>query len=89
MQTGTSTIGVVGAGARGSGIAQLAAQAGHTVVLVDQHEAALERSAAALAKVAARWVEKGKWSAADSERIQSAIDRTTALDSLAACDWVI
>ena len=89
MQTGTSTIGVVGAGAMGSGIAQLAAQAGHTVVLVDQSESALERSAAALAKVAARLVEKGKWSAADSERIQSAIDRTTALDSLAPCDWVI
>ena len=89
MQTGTSTIGVVGAGAMGSGIAQLAAQAGHTVVLVDQSESALERSAAALAKVAARLVEKGKWSVADSERIQSAIDRTTALDSLAVCDWVI
>jgi len=89
MQTGTSTIGVVGAGAMGSGIAQLAAQAGHTVVLVDQSESALERSAAALAKVAARLVEKGKWSVADSERIQSAIDRTTELDSLAACNWVI
>ena len=89
MQTGTSSIGVVGAGAMGSGIAQLAAQAGHTVVLVDQSESALERSAAALAKVAARLVEKGKWSTADSERIQSAIDSTTALDSLAACDWVI
>jgi 3-hydroxybutyryl-CoA dehydrogenase len=89
MQTGTSIIGVVGAGAMGSGIAQLAAQAGHIVVLVDQHEAALERSAAALAKVAARLVEKGKWSAADSARIQSAIDRATELDSLAACDWVI
>ena len=89
MQTGTSTIGVVGAGAMGSGIAQLSAQAGHTVVLVDQSESVLERSAAALAKVAARLVEKGKWSVADSERIQSAIDRTTELDSLAECDWVI
>ena len=88
MQTGTSTIGVVGAGAMGTGIAQLAAQAGHTVVLVDQSESALSE-ARPLAKVAARLVEKGKWSAADSERIQSAIDRTTALDSLAACDWVI
>ena len=73
----------------GSGIAQLAAQAGHAVVLVDQKESALEGSEASLAKIAARLVEKGKWSAADSERIQSAIDRTTALDSLAACDWVI
>jgi 3-hydroxybutyryl-CoA dehydrogenase len=89
MQTGTSTIGVVGAGAMGSGIAQLAAQAGHTVVLVDQNESALERSAAALAKVAERLVEKGKWSAADSERIQSAIDRAMAIEKLAACDWVI
>jgi 3-hydroxybutyryl-CoA dehydrogenase len=89
MQTGTSTIGIIGAGAMGSGIAQLAAQAGHTVVLVDQNESALERSAASLAKVATRLVEKGKWSADDSKRIQSSIDRTTALDSLAACEWVI
>jgi len=89
MQTGTSPIGIVGAGAMGSGIAQLAAQAGHAVILVDQNDSALQRSAATLAKVAARLVEKGKWSADDSERIQSAIDRTTALDSLAACDWVI
>ena len=44
MQTGTSTIGVVGAGAMGSGIAQLAAQAGHTVVLVDQSESALSEA---------------------------------------------
>lgn len=89
MQTGTSTIGIVGAGAMGSGIAQLAAQAGHTVVLVDQNGSALERSAVTLAKVAARLVEKGKWSDTDSKRIQSAINRTTALDSLAPCDWVI
>ena len=73
MQTETSTIGVVGAGAMGSGIAQLAAQAGHTVVLVDQSESALERSEAALAKVAARLVEKGKWSAADSERDRKSV----------------
>ncbi|MBO75480.1 MAG: 3-hydroxybutyryl-CoA dehydrogenase [Flavobacteriales bacterium] len=84
-----STIGVVGAGAMGSGIAQIAAQAGHAVVLVDESESALAKSAASLSKIAERLVGKGKWSAADSERIQSAIVRTSKLEQLARCEWVV
>ena len=84
-----STIGIVGAGAMGSGIAQIAAQAGHAVVLVDESESALAKSAASLSKIAKRLVEKEKWSAADSERIQSAIVRTSKLEQLARCEWVI
>jgi len=41
-------IGVVGAGAMGSGIAQVAAQSGHLVVLSDTNDAALEKSKAKL-----------------------------------------
>lgn len=72
METGKCTVGVVGAGAMGSGIAQLAAQAGHPVVLVDQSEEALERSSAQLAKVANRLVEKGKWTRSSAKRFSIA-----------------
>ena len=53
------TVGVIGAGTMGSGIAQIAAQAGHEVVLFDTRKAALESSQATLNKVMERLVEKG------------------------------
>ena len=55
-----SIIGVIGAGAMGSGIAQVAAMAGHNVVLFDTNEAALDKSRVGLEKVLSRLVEKGK-----------------------------
>ena len=53
-------VGVVGAGTMGSGIAQIAAQAGCDVILVDSSAEALQRSQEKLAKVFARLVEKGR-----------------------------
>ena len=53
-------IGVLGAGSMGSGIAQVAAQSGHNVVLFDTNAEQLEKAHAALVKVMARLVEKGK-----------------------------
>ena len=89
METGKCTVGVVGAGAMGSGIAQLAAQAGHPVVLVDQSEEALERSSAQLAKVADRLVEKGKWTPEFSQAVQHRIHRTSDMEALKPSDWII
>lgn len=89
METGKITVGVVGAGAMGSGIAQLAAQAGHPVILIDQSEAALQRSAAQLTKVADRLVDKGKWTADFSLNVQNRIQRTTDLDELQPAGWII
>ncbi len=86
---GLPTIGVVGAGAMGSGIAQIAAQAGHAVILVDHSKSALDRSAASLSKIADKLVKKGKWSATVSKRIQSSIHRTSEIERLATCQWVI
>jgi 3-hydroxybutyryl-CoA dehydrogenase len=54
------TVGVVGAGAMGSGIAQVASAAGHRVVIADAVPGATERSRANLAKVMDREVEKGR-----------------------------
>lgn len=54
-------IGVLGAGTMGSGIAQVAAQSGHKVVLVDVNKEALEKAKNSLTKIFNRLVEKGKW----------------------------
>lgn len=73
----------------GSGIAQVAASAGHSVVLVDAQSAALERSAQHLGQVLSRSVEKGKMSPTEAEAIQSRILRTTEVQALASCELVI
>lgn len=58
--TGLPRIGVVGAGAMGSGIAQVAAAAGHDVVLADASAGAVTRARASLTSMLAKLVEKGK-----------------------------
>tara|TARA_B100000508_G_scaffold118450_1_gene98606 strand:- start:120812 stop:121975 length:1164 start_codon:yes stop_codon:yes gene_type:complete len=54
-------IGVLGAGTMGAGIAQVAAQSGHKVVLVDVNSDALDKAKNKLTKIFNRLVEKGKW----------------------------
>ena len=54
-------IGVLGSGTMGSGIAQVAAQSGHRVVLVDINKEALDKAKNALSKIMMRMVEKGNW----------------------------
>ena len=58
--TERTVVGVVGAGAMGAGIAQVAAQRGHAVVLADAFPAALARAREGHAKAMAREVEKGR-----------------------------
>jgi 3-hydroxybutyryl-CoA dehydrogenase len=82
-------IGVIGAGAMGSGIAQIAASNGHSVVLSDNSSEQLERSKTALSKVLNRLVEKGSMDATKAETIQNAISYSTSLTAFADCDLVI
>jgi 3-hydroxybutyryl-CoA dehydrogenase len=58
--TTTDTIGILGAGAMGAGIAQVAATAGHKVILSDSSSEALETAAQKLDKILKRLVEKGR-----------------------------
>ena len=53
-------VGIIGAGAMGSGIAQVAATAGHSVVLFDTKTEALSLSKSKLANLMDRLVEKGR-----------------------------
>lgn len=82
-------VGVVGAGTMGSGIAQIAAQAGCEVTLVDSSEDALNWSQEKLGKVFARLVEKSRVTTEESTAIQQRITRSTTLESMASCDMVI
>src|SRR4051794_1367042 len=63
------TIGVVGAGAMGTGIAQVAAAAGHEVVLGDSIDGATSKAKAAIARALDRDVDKRKLSQSDADAI--------------------
>ena len=63
------TIGVVGAGAMGSGIAQVAATAGHRVVLADAHAGAVAKARDAVTSALSRLVEKGRLTATRRDEI--------------------
>lgn len=82
-------IGVLGAGSMGSGIAQVAATAGHEVIIVDSKEAALETAKTKLSKVMNRLVEKGKYSAVEATSIQSRISHGTDIQLFEGCGLVI
>ncbi len=83
------TIGIMGAGAMGSGIAQVAAQNGHPVILCDVHQEALEKSQTKLAKIMARLVEKGRITAEDAAATQARITYTHSPADFKPCDLVI
>lgn len=61
----TIKIGVLGAGTMGAGIAQVAAQCGHEVVLVDVNEQQLAKAKSGIEKVLVRLVEKGSLASAE------------------------
>ncbi|WP_371372658.1 3-hydroxybutyryl-CoA dehydrogenase [Sporomusa aerivorans] len=76
---------IIGAGQMGSGIAQVMAQSGLTVILRDVKPEFVEKGIAGIARNLSRAVEKGKLSAADQDAILSRISGTVELDA-AACN---
>jgi 3-hydroxybutyryl-CoA dehydrogenase len=83
------TLGIIGAGTMGNGIAQISAQAGLDVLMLDVGDAALGRGMTAIAGSLERLVKKGKLSAADEGAILGRIKGTTAIADLAAADYCI
>ena len=83
------TIGVVGAGAMGSGIAQVAATYGHKVLLLDQEPSALDRATAAIEKNLARSVEKKRLTASQADEIKSRIVPSESFNDLSDAGLVI
>ena len=84
-----STVGVVGAGTMGNGIAQTFAQCGFQVVLQDVMEPALQKARATIEKSLAKFVEKGKLSAADREATMGRLSTTTDLNAMAQADFIV
>ncbi len=87
-------VGVVGAGAMGSGIAQVAAAHGHAVILADAHPAALLRAERGHHAAMARDVEKDRRTRDDADAVLARIsyvagDSAATLTSLAPCGIVI
>jgi 3-hydroxybutyryl-CoA dehydrogenase len=83
------TLGIIGAGTMGNGIAQVCAGAGLRVTMVDISDAAVARGLAAVGSSLDRLVKKEKMTAADKEATLSRIAGTTDKAKLSACDLVI
>ncbi|MBB4842967.1 3-hydroxybutyryl-CoA dehydrogenase [Paucibacter oligotrophus] len=82
-------IGVVGAGVMGAGIAQVAAQAGHPVRLLDVREGAAAAAIAQIAKALDGLVAKGRMEAAEREAVLARIQPAVATADLAEVALVI
>ena len=82
-------VAVIGAGTMGSGIAQVAAQAGHKVVLFDTRREAVDKALVGLRKTLDKLVEKGKLTAEQAEGIHSRITPASDLKDLAGSGLVI
>ena len=80
---------VVGSGFMGSGIAQVAIQAGYEVLLNDTTEALVKKGETTLSNDLDRQVKKGKMSEADKTTLLSKVSLSTSLDDAIAADFVV
>ena len=87
-------VGVLGAGAMGAGIAQIAALRGHTVVLADAQSSACDSARERIIKSLAREVEKKRLQHADVDEalerlLLTHVDSARGYDAFGACDVII
>ena len=83
------TIGVIGSGTMGSGIAQVFAQAGCDVLLHDQDQAALGRARRGIEASLGKFVDKGRLSAADRDAALARLRPVAVIDALGDADFVV
>jgi 3-hydroxybutyryl-CoA dehydrogenase len=83
------TVGVIGAGTMGNGIAQVFAQSGFSVTLVDVAEPMLDRARTTIEKSLGKFVEKGKLTAADRDASLGRLRTATSVDQLGEADYVV
>jgi 3-hydroxybutyryl-CoA dehydrogenase len=83
------TIGVVGAGAMGNGIAQVAAQAGYNVIMRDIEDRFVEGGIKNIDKFLSKSVEKGKMTAEQKSGIMGKIKGTTKLGDMKDVDFIV
>ncbi|HLA79437.1 MAG TPA: 3-hydroxybutyryl-CoA dehydrogenase [Vicinamibacteria bacterium] len=83
------TVGVVGCGLMGSGIAQVSAEAGYRVVVREVNDDLLKKGLGKIDSFLSKGVEKGKLTPERKAEILGRLEGTTSLDGFAACDIVI
>jgi len=85
----SAVIGVIGAGAMGAGIAQVAAAAGHTVLLYDLSEAACDKALAGIRANFARLAEKGRLEPAQADAAGRRISAVNSLAGLSSAALIV
>jgi 3-hydroxybutyryl-CoA dehydrogenase len=83
------TVGILGSGIMGSGIAEVAAKTGHTVILRSRKQETADAMVASLEKSLAKQVERGKLSDDDKAAVLGRVSATADIAALADCDLVI
>lgn len=91
MSTLPTTIGILGAGQMGGGIAQVAAVAGLKAVVYDAFPGAIEKCKGVHKKSLGKFVEKGKMTQPDADAALARIQFVASVDDLAkaGCDWIV
>jgi 3-hydroxybutyryl-CoA dehydrogenase len=87
--TTISTVGVLGGGLMGSGIAQVAAQAGFATIVREVSEALGAKARSSIEKTLAKGIEKGKVTPEARDQALGRITTTTDVGALSRCDIVI
>ena len=88
-QTAIRSIGVVGLGTMGAGIAEVFARNGYCVVGVEQTDESLERGRQHIEHSTGRAVKRGKLSEEDQKSLVDRIELTTSLEAVKGCDFVV
>jgi 3-hydroxybutyryl-CoA dehydrogenase len=86
---GLKTLGIIGAGQMGAGIAQVAAQSGLNILLNDISDEMVERGKQGIERSIDRMIQRGRIEPSERDRIIRRIETTTNLADLAATDFVI
>jgi len=82
-------VGIIGSGIMGSGIAEVAAKSGHTVVLRSRKQESADDMVTRLEKSLGKQVEKGRLEEAERDAVLGRVSATAELDALAECDLVL
>jgi 3-hydroxybutyryl-CoA dehydrogenase len=89
MATKTQTLGVIGTGTMGCGIAQVAAQCGYQVLFQNRKQDSVDKGLSKIEKSLGGLAAKGKLSAAQVEAIRENVRGVVPLEELKACDVVL
>jgi 3-hydroxybutyryl-CoA dehydrogenase len=84
-----SSIGVVGAGQMGRGIAQVAAMSGFQTMICDTNSEALDAGLTFIDKQLKRGIEKGKWDEAKANETMGRLEKVVGVEGLKDCDLII